>query len=136
MPEQAKPVLEASRFHKLAEDCEKFEDAVNFLATYRQLLPHRVSRILSALRNEDADAALDAILSLKTSSSMTGALQMEHNCRRLQDGLRGGTDMKILAASTSLEEDTPSLLKGLQEMLDWLAIQRGFPQRLCPRKAP
>lgn len=122
-PETApsRPVLDFSRFRQLADDLDSPEAAVKFAVTYRGLLPARVNRILSALTIEDPDAALDAILSLKITSAMTGAAQMEHNCLRLQDELRAGTPLQALAATTPIARDTPPLMAALQELLQTLA---------------
>lgn len=63
--------------------------ALVFASRYRQMLLGRVSRITTALQHHDADAALDALLSLKVSSATVGtgelaelALALEGDVRR------------------------------------------------------
>ncbi|MBT8159627.1 Hpt domain-containing protein [Arthrobacter sp. GN70] len=61
--------------------------AHRFAATYTRMLPARVERINQALDDGDDHQAMDAVLSLKISSAMVGALQMEQHCARLEDAL-------------------------------------------------
>ncbi|WP_284974217.1 Hpt domain-containing protein [Arthrobacter sp. efr-133-TYG-104] len=56
-----------------------------FVRNYVALLPWRVSRLHRALENLDMEDAMDAVLSLKTSSAMVGAICMN----------RLATDMEI-----------------------------------------
>lgn len=58
--------------------------AFGFLGDYLELLPSRKHRIINALRDEDPEAAMDAILSLKITSAMVGAHDAEDRCRVLQ----------------------------------------------------
>lgn len=44
-----------------------------FVATYRDMLPGRVQRVFSALDTGDSDDLMDAVLSLRTSSTTVGA---------------------------------------------------------------
>jgi hypothetical protein len=57
---------------------------VKFLETYLGMLPGRLERILKAIHERDEKASADAILSLKTTSSMTGALSTEARCLELE----------------------------------------------------
>lgn len=54
------------------------------------MLPGRITRILDALAERDAKAALDATLSLKITSAMTGATEAEACCRHIEALIRGG----------------------------------------------
>ncbi|MDI2036711.1 Hpt domain-containing protein [Paenarthrobacter nitroguajacolicus] len=59
-----------------------------FVRNYVALLPWRVSRLHRALANLDIDDAMDAVLSLKTSSHMVGAICMNRLATELEMGIR------------------------------------------------
>ena len=58
--------------------------ASRFLNDYLDLLPRRKRRIINALRDDDPEAAMDAILSLKITSAMVGARDAE--VKEIADG--------------------------------------------------
>lgn len=62
--------------------------ALVFVAGYRRMLPERVRRIEHALCEGDLDAAMDAVLSLKVSSSMVGAGELRALGCRIERRLR------------------------------------------------
>ncbi|MCH1868504.1 hypothetical protein [Nocardioides sp. CFH 31398] len=95
--------LDRAALDKLASDMEDESFALAFARRYQQLLERRVSRIESALEDADLDRAMDALLSLKVSSTTAGtrelmrlATDMEADvrtmdlgsARRRADGLR------------------------------------------------
>ncbi|GAA2857285.1 Hpt domain-containing protein [Paenarthrobacter ilicis] len=55
-----------------------------FVRNYAAMLPWRVARLHTALANLDIDDAMDAVLSLKTSSHMVGAVCMERLATELE----------------------------------------------------
>jgi HPt (histidine-containing phosphotransfer) domain-containing protein len=59
--------------------------AQRFLDEYLGLLPERQERILRGLAVGDLVAAMDAVLSLKVTSSMVGAVRLSLYCGHLQD---------------------------------------------------
>ncbi|QSZ47998.1 Hpt domain-containing protein [Arthrobacter sp. D5-1] len=59
-----------------------------FVRNYVALLPWRVSRLHRALENLDMEDAMDAVLSLKTSSHMVGAICMNRLATELEISLR------------------------------------------------
>ncbi|MCT9868629.1 Hpt domain-containing protein [Paenarthrobacter aurescens] len=59
-----------------------------FIRNYVALLPWRVSRLHRALENLDMDDAMDAVLSLKTSSQMVGAICMNRLATELEISIR------------------------------------------------
>ncbi len=89
MCESQGQVLEGSVIRQLAAETG-YAGASSFAATFLCMLPGRVARILMALGEGDAEFALDAVLSLKISSSMAGAVEMEHVCCELESRLRDG----------------------------------------------
>ncbi|MHC6594245.1 Hpt domain-containing protein [Arthrobacter sp. C152] len=64
--------------------------AYRFLTDYFDMLPGRAQRLLAALRDEDDEAAMDALLSLKTASAMTGAVDLESRCMAIQTLIAAG----------------------------------------------
>jgi HPt (histidine-containing phosphotransfer) domain-containing protein len=59
-----------------------------FVRNYVALLPWRVSRLHRALENRDMEDAMDAVLSLKTSSHMVGAICMSRLATELEISIR------------------------------------------------
>ncbi|MEW9872738.1 Hpt domain-containing protein [Arthrobacter sp. HS15c] len=90
MPERGPARLEPATLRRLAEDIANPTAALNFLEDFLSMLPGRISRILDALAERDAKAAMDATLSLKTTSAMTGAVEAEACCRRIESLIRCG----------------------------------------------
>lgn len=75
--EPAPAVFTGTRLEAMSQDLGTAEPALNFLARYSSLLPARINRIAEAVRQQDTDATVTAALSLKTSSAMVGALELE-----------------------------------------------------------
>jgi HPt (histidine-containing phosphotransfer) domain-containing protein len=61
--------------------------AQRFIEEFLDLLPARVSRVVRCLSSSDLAASRDAVVSLRVTSAMAGALRMEHYCRQLEDAL-------------------------------------------------
>ncbi|MET4621640.1 HPt (histidine-containing phosphotransfer) domain-containing protein [Arthrobacter sp. 2762] len=59
-----------------------------FVRNYIDLLPWRVDRLHHALNNLDMEDAMDAVLSLKTSSHMVGAICMRRLATELEISIR------------------------------------------------
>lgn len=59
-----------------------------FVRSYIDLLPWRVGRLHHALNNLDIEDAMDAVLSLKTSSHMVGAICMSRLATELEISIR------------------------------------------------
>lgn len=64
--------------------------AQRFLDEYLGLLPRRQDRIIRELADGDVGKAMDAILSLRTTSAMAGAVRLSSYCQYLQDELALG----------------------------------------------
>lgn len=69
-----------------------------FVRNYVELLPWWVRRLHLALKNRDIEDAMDAVLSLKTSSHMVGAVCMNRLATELE------ISMRLLPNSTHLDE--------------------------------
>ena len=72
--------------------------ATVLVSTYRRLLPRRVHRIRVAIAAPDPTSAMDAVLSLKVSSSMVGARRLGELGAVLEGQLRDG-DLDAAAAT-------------------------------------
>lgn len=59
-----------------------------FVRNYVELLPWRVDRLHHALEKLDIEDAMDAVLSLKTSSHMVGAICMNRLATELEISIR------------------------------------------------
>lgn len=75
------------RLHDELEGNDRLWDS--FLQTYAVRLPHRIERISRALAGGDTDAAMDAVLSLRTSSQMAGAARLAGMTLALERSIRG-----------------------------------------------
>lgn len=98
--------------------------ALRFLTDYFDLLPRRKHRIINALQDNDPEAAMDAILSLKIASAMVGAHDAEDRCGHLQAHITAGNlpaaGHEAHALATSLDTllaDAPRILSSLRPCL-------------------
>lgn len=66
-------VFDARAVDSLTGHADDHELARVFVSRYRRLLPERLRRIVTTLREQDTDAAMDAVLSLKVASRTVGA---------------------------------------------------------------
>lgn len=83
MERPAVPVLDTRMLALVARDVGT-DAATEFLGTYLRLLPGRIDRIAGTIARADLDAAMDAVLSQKVTSSMIGAIRLEQYCQGLQ----------------------------------------------------
>ena len=74
------PVLNLQNLTHIVLDTGTRDLAINFLRDFMDLLEPRTARIRTALIREDPKASTDAVLSLKTASSMAGAMELEELC--------------------------------------------------------
>lgn len=74
-----------------------------FVKNYVELLPWRVARLHQSLVNLDMEDAMDAVLSLKTSSHMVGAVCIERLAAELE------VSMKLLPGGDHLMQLSPQL---------------------------
>ena len=106
------PTLDGQHLRNLAEECSTAA-AEAFADNYTALLPQRVDRIIRSVGVGHREMALDAALSLRTASSMAGALQMSHLCTQLEKALV----VADLAAAAGVARDIDLHLPELQEAL-------------------
>ena len=110
--ESPKPALEAEHLQQLSKEAS-VEVAESFAADYADHLPRRVERVLRTVSVRDRDFAMDASLSLKTTSWLAGALRMNQLCRELELALA----LADWAAAASSAQDIALHLPRLQDAL-------------------
>ncbi|MCU1517879.1 MAG: hypothetical protein JWQ75_2600 [Pseudarthrobacter sp.] len=101
--------LDLTRIRSLAFDLDNPAAALRFLAGYLGLLPGRISRIQESLRELDREASMDAVLSLKITSAMAGALEAEATCRDLESLIRDHRLDEAAAGSGRLNQQVQAL---------------------------
>lgn len=124
MSEGNAAVLDPATFQELSDSIGSPADALSFLGEYLSMLPGRVTRISNALKDCDAAAAMDAVLSLKISSTMAGAADVARTCRLIENLIRSGPLDRAVTEAPHLtrlcQELTvagPELLKELRARL-------------------
>ena len=110
-------VFSASRLLRLAEDVESDAVAISYAAVFLRMLPEKVGRILSAVRELDIPAALDAALSLRVRAHMVGGLAMERDCRTLEENLRSGDFNAAARSAGEVAKDCLPLTRELEKFL-------------------
>ncbi|ABM07177.1 Hpt domain-containing protein [Paenarthrobacter aurescens] len=123
--------LEPCKLTVLADELGDSTPALRFLSTYLSMLPDRMLRISNALCRHDVDASIDAILSLKVSSAMVGALETEDQCRAIELMIREDHFDSAVEAFPALQNSTdrcfaagPQLLGKARESLCQSRIPR------------
>ncbi|WP_442543661.1 signal peptidase I [Arthrobacter sp. KN11-1C] len=111
--ERSLPAFDRRPLKRLAREMKSKEAAAKFAAAYARMLPQRVDKISRALSTGDSDLAMDAVLSLKTSSSMVGALRMEQHCVRLEHALVMTDHTEAVRAGELVRQHQPQLEKAL-----------------------
>lgn len=85
--------FDPTRLHELVDGPEQRPFVLELVATYRRMLQGRVDRVVDAVHAsdlDDLDDATDAVLSLKVSSTMTGACELAGLATSLHSDLRDG----------------------------------------------
>lgn len=98
------PVLDPAPLLHLVEDVG-LEAAQGFFRTYLQLLPVRTVKLACTLFSEDRDEALDAVLSLKTTSDMIGAMRLASVCNDFAVRLRSGLPIGRSVTANLFEQE-------------------------------
>lgn len=74
-----------------------------YVARYLQMWPGRCQRVVSALDAEDHEALMDAVLSIKTSAGMLGALRLVWLASDVEDAVRMGRMGRVRGLLTEME---------------------------------
>ncbi len=81
----AAPLVDPAALQSLGEQLNNPAVAKGFARDYAQMWDQRYASLATALDRRDAAAALDAVLSLKTSSSMVGGLRLAELAADLEE---------------------------------------------------
>jgi HPt (histidine-containing phosphotransfer) domain-containing protein len=111
-------LLDPSVLDLLGDEIGCLSDTQDFLRTYLEMLPNRLKRIASAVENQNYESALDAVLSLKVTSTMVGALRTEQRCRDLELALRGGCWERAAHIASGLVSESGPLRAAVIALLE------------------
>ncbi|ATG50912.1 hypothetical protein CFK38_04740 [Brachybacterium vulturis] len=123
------PVLDHDALRGLGEQLESSEILCGFLRRYLALLDQRLGRLERSLACADQEGWMDAVLSLKTSSTMAGAQALAQEADDLQrESVRcpswsapvGSPPSRSLTAATV--PDGPALTRRVQRMAQLRAL--------------
>ncbi len=81
-------VFDPSTLHRLVDDADGRCFLLDLARTYQRMLTPRVDRLVAGVRHADTDDAMDAALSLKVSSTMTGASELAELASFIEADLR------------------------------------------------
>jgi hypothetical protein len=76
------PALDAAAYEDLAEDLASHAVALEFMTSFESLLAGRIQRIERALRNQDREEVVTALLSLQASAAIAGATELHASATR------------------------------------------------------
>lgn len=83
-------VIDRHIFEQLATELGSPEAARRIASLYLELLEGRIGRLADACEADDEPTAMDAVLSLKVSSAMVGAIDMRDLAAEVEGCLIGG----------------------------------------------
>lgn len=89
-PPARHPILDLAEFQILEDQLDNPLIARTFAGDFAKLWVRRYEILAAAVGRGDAPAALDAILSLRTSSTMLGGVRLAQLAGRLEEHLRYG----------------------------------------------
>lgn len=81
-------VFDPTTLHQLVDDAHERPFVLELAGTFRKMLEHRVRRVVEAVLASDPDEAMDAILSLKVSATMTGMRELAELASFIEADLR------------------------------------------------
>lgn len=76
------PALDTATFEHLIEELDSHAVALEFVISFESLLADRIQRIERALKDQDREEVITALLSLHASAAMVGAAQLEASATR------------------------------------------------------
>lgn len=103
-PADAARLVDRSVLDRLGKELDDDREGYTktFVANFITCLPGRIERLRLALTTGDLEAAVDAVLSLKTSSQMVGAERLAALATDLEAEMRGGASPSDLMALPKL----------------------------------
>lgn len=88
-----------------------------YALTFLEMLQTRVERILAAIGSDDAEDAMDAVLSLKVNAHMIGARFMEETCNNLEQSILHGDMRGAARYAVALPLNIDTLKTAISEFL-------------------
>jgi HPt (histidine-containing phosphotransfer) domain-containing protein len=88
VPDMTPPLVDPSALQELGSQLDSPAVAKGFARDYTNMWDQRYQSLASSLDSGDQDAAMDAVLSLKTSSAMVGGVRLAQLARALEDAIR------------------------------------------------
>ena len=122
--------LHMGTLRALVEELGDAAHVLRFLSTYLSMLPTRMGRIDVGLAAAEAEPSLEAVLSLKISSSMVGARVTERHCRAMEMMIRKDRLSDAIQALPALRRVTDQCYAARPHLLDRAAeelLRRGGP---------
>ena len=86
--ETAPPLVDPAALQELGSQLDSPAVAKGFARDYAKMWDHRYQSLAMSLDNGDDAVALDAVLSLKTSSAMVGGVRLAGLAGELEDAIR------------------------------------------------
>ncbi len=99
----AAPLLDPTVLEELGQELEDIATVRAFVSDYVAFWDERIYRLTSSLANEDAKAALEAVVNLRAASTMVGAPRLSALASRVEGFLRCFQIREALGALPALE---------------------------------
>ncbi|MBM6622432.1 Hpt domain-containing protein [Micrococcaceae bacterium RIT802] len=84
------PLVDLAILHDLEQQLDGRSAVLDFVGDFASLWAARYTRVAEALRTGDDEAALDALLSLKASASMVGAIRLAGRAEEIESAMKRG----------------------------------------------
>ncbi|WP_427174700.1 Hpt domain-containing protein [Arthrobacter sp. 92] len=84
------PLFDPAVLRDLEEQLGRADIALDFAREYANMWEKRRRHLVESMQRQDREAALDAAISLKVSSSMVGAVRLAHQTATLESTIRSG----------------------------------------------
>lgn len=98
---QSLPILDSAAIGALQDEAGEVV-ARRFVEEYLLMLPARAARVFKGLSGEDPELASEALISLKVTSAMVGALRLEALCADLERALENGQGPGVVSVKAVL----------------------------------
>lgn len=125
--DQSLPVLDSTALRVLEDEAGEGASR-RFVEEYLLMLPARAARILRGLGGEDPETVSRALISLRVTSAMVGALRLEWFCADLERALEGGQSTSPVSVKTAL-------FANIRLVVHAAALQEYFPVHPQPAGA-
>ncbi|MBJ2120502.1 Hpt domain-containing protein [Arthrobacter sp. MSA 4-2] len=99
----AAPLLDPTVLEELEQELEDVGTVRAFVSDYVAFWDERIHRLSSSLAEEDAKAALEAVVNLRAASTMVGAPRLSARASRIEGFLRRFQLREALGALPALE---------------------------------